>query len=59
MSLDDRIDSLERRLAVLETLVRQLAAPKGIPVGSAPQAIAVSPNGSRVYCLAAPPMLRP
>jgi uncharacterized membrane protein len=36
MSLEDRIEILERRLAVLETLVRQLAAPKGIPVGSAP-----------------------
>ncbi len=36
MSLDDRIDRLESRLAVLEALVRQLAAPRGIPVGSAP-----------------------
>ena len=36
MSLEDRLDKLERRLTVLETLVRQLAAPKGIPVASAP-----------------------
>lgn len=46
MSLEDRIEILERRLAVLETLVRQLAAPKGIPVGSAPvidEAKATSP----------------
>ncbi|MEO7986271.1 MAG: DUF2339 domain-containing protein [Gemmatimonadales bacterium] len=36
MSLEERMDRLEHRLAVLETLVRQLAAPRGIPVGSAP-----------------------
>ena len=36
MSIEDRIEGLEHRLAVLETLVRQLAAPRGIPVGSAP-----------------------
>ena len=33
---EERMDRLEHRLAVLETLVRQLAAPRGIPVGSAP-----------------------
>jgi len=36
MSLEDRIDRLEHRLSVLETLVRQLAAPKGVPFASAP-----------------------
>lgn len=36
MSIEDRLDKLEHRLAVLETLVRQLAAPKGVPSAPSP-----------------------
>ena len=49
---------LERRLAVLETLVRQLAGPKGIPFGSAPvidEASASPPASKPVPPAPAPP----
>jgi hypothetical protein len=62
MSIEDRIDKLERRLAVLETLVRQLAAPKGIPFGSAPvidEASAPPPVSKPVQPAPAPPPVRP
>ena len=49
MSTDDRLDRLEQRLAVLETLVRQLAAG-----GVARQA--ATPAPSPMQATAAPPV---
>jgi len=47
MSLEDRIDKLEQRLSVLEALVRQLAAPSGIPSPRTPAASSPPPPPPR------------
>ncbi|HEY8256379.1 MAG TPA: DUF2339 domain-containing protein, partial [Gemmatimonadales bacterium] len=61
MSIEDRLDRLEQRLAVLETLVRQLAAPKGVPHGSAPVLDEVQPASASAPAPkpSAPPPPRP
>ena len=73
MSLEDRIEVLERRLAVLETLVRQLAAAEGHP-GRIGRRSSMRPNqhphrvphrlphrlpNAPQPCLALPPLLPP